>query len=369
MDSYQAQAFHPDLAKSPANGKLTIKGQQLVFIADEIEIKLPLNGLKLREGGADKLIFFSHSKLVRCEVCTQNRTILNNSLLLLDSKVAKQAAVIRKGRKTLWACLAVVIFLMLVMVWNVSVSITPFSEIVARNIPLEWEQELGKTSFEQIKQQNKILNHPEFNQKFQKFTDRLTKNIESPYSFHIVVVEDSKVNAFALPAGYIVMNSGLLKKAASGEEVLGVLAHEIAHVTRQHGIRNIIKSVGMYVVVQALLGDSIGLLAILADAAPMLLAQKYSRDFEREADQIGLDYLVAANINPQGMLSFFEKLEKLHQETENEQLKKVINLLSTHPATEERIENLNAEIEALEEQSYQSIQVEFENLKQSIGIK
>ena len=75
----------------------------------------------------------------------------------------------------------------------------------------------------------------------------------APYAFHFHIARDARINAFALPGGQIVLHDALVLRADSAEELLGVLAHEIAHVTEQHGTRNLIASAGIALTVQALL--------------------------------------------------------------------------------------------------------------------
>ena len=146
--------------------------------------------------------------------------------------------------------------------------------------------------------------------------------------FHLA--ERPDINAFAAPGGVVVVNSGLLKKAASAEEVAGVLAHEIAHVELRHSLRQIVRSAGLRVIFGALAGDY----DALGGWAAQLGELKFSRDAEREADRRGLERLAEARIDPAGMLRFFETLEKAEA---GAPAAKVPAVLSTHPATKERI--------------------------------
>jgi predicted Zn-dependent protease len=159
-------------------------------------------------------------------------------------------------------------------------------------------------------------------------------------------VEDTTLNAFAMPGGNVVIHSGLLLAADRSEEVAGVLAHEIAHVTQRHGFRSIISSLGLYQVLQLFIGDATGLLAVLANNSAFLIDRKFSRDFEREADNTGWEYLMRANIEPTGMIDFFKKVQ-IEEKKQLEQLHaqgadKVLSFISTHPGTDERISSLEA---------------------------
>lgn len=365
---YQAQAFHPQLANHSTNGHLRFDNLSLLFSSPEIELKLPLQALRLREGGSDNLIFFSHPTIQHCEVCTKDRSILADPALLQNPPLAMQVQKIQRKSLALMSFLAVTALIIVLLGWGMMTGFSSLAQLAVKNIPPEWEKNLGEASFAQIKQQQAVLQNPELNKQLKNFTEKLTAHIkDSRYPFQIVVVKNPDVNAFALPGGYIVINSGLIAKAEQGEEVLGVLAHEIAHVTRQHGLQNIVKSAGIYLTVQILFGDTGGLLQLFTDAAPMLLAQKYSRDFEREADQVGLEYLVAAHINPQGMVSFFQKLQDTYKDTPMENLDESLNWLSTHPATSDRIAELQEQLSDLRVENPQQLEKDFKQLKQALA--
>jgi predicted Zn-dependent protease len=131
----------------------------------------------------------------------------------------------------------------------------------------------------------------------------------------------------------VVVNTGLIQAADSAEEVAGVLAHEVQHVELRHTLKNIIHSLGLRAALSLALGD-IGSTA-LGDFAANLGELKFSRDLESEADSQGLAALKRAGIAPQGMVTFFDKLRK--QEGASPPA-----LLSTHPASEERMQTLEA---------------------------
>jgi predicted Zn-dependent protease len=139
--------------------------------------------------------------------------------------------------------------------------------------------------------------------------------------------------------GHIFIHTGLLKAADRPEELAGVLAHEMAHITRRHAFRKLIESSGLYLVAQYFFGDATGITAALANSSELLLKQKYSRDFEREADDTGWQYLVEAKIDPRGMIDFFEKL-KADEAKSGSGSGTGPDLLSTHPSTAERIRRL-----------------------------
>jgi predicted Zn-dependent protease len=186
------------------------------------------------------------------------------------------------------------------------------------------------------------------------------------------------LNAFAMPGGNVVIHSGLLMAADSPEEVAGVLGHEIAHVTQRHSIRSIISSAGLFLVLQTMVGDVTGIVGVLANNSAFLLDRKFSRDFEREADNHGWDYLLAANIKPEGMIVFFTKMqaeekrmrEKMKEATSIDVDPSSLEILSTHPATDERMKNLQAKWDKLEKKTgYRTFDLNYTAFKDSLRSK
>ena len=125
---------------------------------------------------------------------------------------------------------------------------------VAR-IPIEWEQKLGESVYQDFLSKETVLKEGPAVSAVQEMTQRLTDNIhDNPYKFQVSVVQSPVVNAFALPGGYVVVFTGLLKKAESGEEVAGVLSHELNHVLQRHGMERMVKMLGLAAAIGILLG-------------------------------------------------------------------------------------------------------------------
>ena len=220
---------------------------------------------------------------------------------------------------------------------------------VARRIPPEMEEKLGESAFAQITIDRRLIQDPEIQAQLKELVAPLVEVLpEDRFLFKFHIVEDSSLNAFAMPGGFVVLHSGLLLKSDRAEEVLGVLAHEIAHVTRQHTLRNIIESASLYLIVQTFFGDLSGLAAVLADSGAFILQQKFSRTFEEEADKEGLRYLVQARIDPTGFIDFFHKIKEEQDRTILGKATSNLTWLSTHPATEGRILNLKKRIDNLQ---------------------
>jgi beta-barrel assembly-enhancing protease len=145
---------------------------------------------------------------------------------------------------------------------------------------------------------------------------------ELPFEFQFRVADDPAINAFALPGGFVTVNRGLLEAAETGEEVAGVLAHEIQHAVLRHGTRRVLRQLGGRALLWLLTGGSD--IHVLAQSVSYLKELEYDRGQESEADREGLALLVRAGIDPQGLASFFERLKR-------EGAIAAPELLSTHP--------------------------------------
>ncbi|MFC4309106.1 M48 family metallopeptidase [Steroidobacter flavus] len=350
---YPAHAFHEGFAQGRAAGDLSVSAAGFCFRSDTQSVTLPLAGARLTLGGAsDRIVFIAHPDFPDWSVYTSDRTILRDPVLAAHPELTVALGAMRRKRMNNWAVFAAIFAVLIAIPVGLLLNMGWLTGIAARQIPASWEEQLGKTAFGQYQVQADVIQDPETAKLLTELTNSLTKTLpDSRYQFRFYVVRDPSLNAFALPGGYVVVNSELLLRADSAEEVLGVLAHEISHVTSQHGTRNLIASTGLFLTVQAALGDASGLLATLASAAPFLLSQKYSRGFENEADEQGFELLQRARIDGRGMVSFFDKV-KAEEERMRKKVREQVGenagtvltetpeFLATHPATDSRIERM-----------------------------
>jgi predicted Zn-dependent protease len=161
--------------------------------------------------------------------------------------------------------------------------------------------------------------------------------------YHFYVVNSDVVNAFALPGGYVYVNRGLIERTDNLSELAGVLAHEIGHVAERHSIEQLQRAqnanLGLSVLYGVLLGrNPSGVEQAGIQVGGSAVFAGYGRDAEREADAVGVTYMVRAGYNPNGMASFFEELLSIQQR----QPSRVEQWFSTHPTTQERVNNTRA---------------------------
>jgi Zn-dependent protease with chaperone function len=142
-------------------------------------------------------------------------------------------------------------------------------------------------------------------------------------------------NALALPSGLIIMTDQLVYLAQNDRELLGILAHELAHVEQQHGLRNLYQSTGLFVLISALLGDVTSITSTASSLPAFLLQSGYSRQFEKEADTLAGQYMLQQGWGTKPLRNILQRLAGEGDE-------KIPAWLSTHPGTEERLQHLEA---------------------------
>ena len=169
----------------------------------------------------------------------------------------------------------------------------------------------------------------------QRLADRLAADLPDPPTVRVVVVNTLLVNAFALPGGIMVFTRGLLVQADSAEEIAGIAAHELGHIAHDHSTRALYRSFAVALLVGVLFGDLTGG-TLAGGLAEWLVNTGYSRDAERDADAFALARLEATGIGTQGLADFFARLKEREKDGDGP----LARMLSTHPATEERLAHI-----------------------------
>ncbi len=344
---YEGGAFHPALAKGKTGGIVFTDGSVLAFRSEDLSFQLPLDGIEIKMGGtADRLVFFSHPAHPEQTIYSRDSKILNDPLFKSQQFIRKQRKKVQRQRfkKRIWFFTTCALILLgLSSAYLLKDNIVG---VLAKRLPPGFEDSLGENFIRQHKASNDFVESAEIDRQLQDLVEPLVTSIASDrYDFKFYVVRDSSLNAFALPGGHIVVHTGLILSASKAEEILGVLAHEIAHVERQHGVRKVLESAGLYIVLSGLFGDISGITAVFLSNGTFLLQQQFSRDFEREADLLAVSYLDDAGINPSGLYDFFAKLRDKETENPLGTASDTLSILSTHPATSERMESLQKAID------------------------
>jgi predicted Zn-dependent protease len=217
-------------------------------------------------------------------------------------------------------------------------------------IPYSWESHLGEALVEEFAPSDTRCADSQLLEKTQTLVQALVSTVDpNPYTFHVSIVDKPILNALALPGGNIVIFRGLLESTETPEELTGVLAHEIQHVLQRHGMRLLVQNMTLGLIIGALTGDVSGIMAFVLEGAHVLQSLSYSRSAEEEADREGMSLLLAAGIDPEGMLSFFEYLQEQHGGNEPNPLGRY---LSTHPTAGDRVKKLRIQAQGTSESAH-----------------
>ncbi len=211
---------------------------------------------------------------------------------------------------------------------------------------LEKEQALGKQLSLDIEQGARILTDPVITEYVNRTGQTLVRHSDCQVAFEIKVIDDDEVNAFALPGGFFYVNTGLILAADDEAELAGVMAHEIAHVCARHATRNATRSQISQIASIPLifLGGPVGFaVRELSSVAMPLSFLKFSRDAEREADLLGMEYQYSAGYDPTAFVDFFERLEAEEEGKQNI----VSRAFSTHPMNSDRVHRAEQMLELL----------------------
>lgn len=218
---------------------------------------------------------------------------------------------------------------------------------------LSEEKEMGRQFAVLIKSRMPIIEDPEIKDYARGIMNRLLANIPpQPFEFEVNVILDNSINAFAVPGGYLFVNTGLILAMENESEVAGVMGHELAHATQRHMASRInkMKIFSMLSLLGALGGmfmgnsrDGGGALMAGSMAMGQTAMLNYSRMDENEADQVGMGYVVAAGYRPAGIVGAFEIIRKAQWANSVE----IPAYLSTHPDVQNRIKELGHRITLL----------------------
>jgi predicted Zn-dependent protease len=204
-------------------------------------------------------------------------------------------------------------------------------ERMAAAAPREWEAKLGESAARSLLAGERVVERGEAVEAVDGVLARLQSALRgSPYSYRVSIVESETVNAGALPGGRIFVFSGLLKQCATADEFATVLAHEMMHVEKRHGMKNVGRQAAVSLLL-AMLGSPDSLAAVMG---AQMASLKYQRGDEEEADAEGLRLMARAGFDARAAARFFGKLAS------EEKGLRAPEYLSTHPDPEGRAARL-----------------------------
>ncbi|MFZ0330244.1 MAG: M48 family metalloprotease, partial [Acinetobacter bohemicus] len=205
------------------------------------------------------------------------------------------------------------------------------------------EKMIGEKVFREVQRHMPVMQNPWLEDQLFNVFSHILSQTQLGQPIGLVIINDAQINAFAVPGGLFALNAGLITSARNMDEVAGVMAHEVAHVSQRHYSRSqeAFKGQGLLTLAGLLVGalvasqadGDVGTAVMLGTQAALMDKQlNYSRNQEREADRIGMQYMYSAGYNPQSMADFFEVM---HRATS--QVSFLPDFWLTHPLSTERM--------------------------------
>jgi predicted Zn-dependent protease len=205
------------------------------------------------------------------------------------------------------------------------------------------EIKMGKSYAMELEKSTRFISDPVVTEYVNRIGQNLVKNSDCKVPFTIRVIDSDEINAFALPGGFFYVNSGLILAADEEAELAGVMAHEIAHVCAHHAAREMTRAnyAQLSTIPLIMMGGWTGYgLYEAANIGIPITFLKFSRDFEAQADYLGVQYMYRAGYDPEAFITFFEKIQDLEKHKPGA----VARAFSDHPQTPDRIERSQEEI-------------------------
>jgi predicted Zn-dependent protease len=211
---------------------------------------------------------------------------------------------------------------------------------------IEKEIALGKQLAEEVRRQSKLVDDPIIGEYVNRVGENLVRNSDATIPFTFQIVEGEQLNAFALPGGFVFVNTGLIEATETEAELAGAMAHEIAHVTARHITRQATrgKIVDLASLPLILLGGVTG--AAVRQGAGLAIPLgflSFSRGFESEADMLGLQYMYKAGYDPTASIDLFERMLSLEKRKPGI----IAKVFNTHPMTGDRIAKTQKNIDQM----------------------
>jgi predicted Zn-dependent protease len=205
------------------------------------------------------------------------------------------------------------------------------------------EIKMGKTYADQVEKSSKLINDSVITEYVNRIGQNIVKNSDCKVPFTIKVIDSDEINAFALPGGFFYVNSGLILNADEEAELAGVMAHETAHVCAHHAVREMTRmnyaQLGTIPLIFIGGWTGYGIYEAASIGIPITF-MKFSREFESQADYLGVQYMYRAGYDPQAFITFFEKIQALEKRKPGA----VAKVFADHPQTPDRILHTQEEI-------------------------
>jgi len=341
---FSGGVFAESIEGGRAGATIRLEGEAVVAttLDQALTFRVPYRSCELDLGGASGRMWFCRVRepeaiTIFCEAPGFLAALQEQARRELGDQIERFVARSRAENKRhtmLWlGVLAAVALVGLAAFWGVKRA----GQASVKMLPHSVDEQLGELAIDNMDLQGAVLTDPVLKQGVDQIMKRLAPKKGDGFTFQPRVVDASIVNAFALPGGPMVVYTGLMRAAQNPEQLAGVLAHEMAHVTRRHGMQRITQSLGVVAGIQLLFGDVSGVAAVAVEVLKQGAVNSYSREQEHEADMDAVKTLARAKIDPKALADFFAILDKREGN-----MPTMVSWLGTHPDMKQRIADVKA---------------------------
>ena len=334
--------FYDGLSSTSQNIELIIdeKNNLLVFSSSSVgQINWPIEDVSFYNSSAVLNIHYGSNPLQIIKLQDEQSIAYLNNYLRENGQLDWYQKLINLGTKV-HVVIALAILGIIVLGYLFVLPLIAEKAVVL--IPESYDIEMGDRFYSEYIDYNEIDSTKTV--ALNLFAKQLKLNNSKKLKF--TVVKSETVNAFALPDGNIIVFTGLLKLMENYDELAGLIGHEVTHVNQRHSMKMLCRNVSGYLFVSAVLSDVNGIMATIGDNINSLNSLSYSRSFEQQADEEGLDLMLQNNIHPKGMTNLFKRLQ-------SENNIDIPQFLSSHPVTENRIDYIQ---KLIKEKNFKTIE-------------
>jgi predicted Zn-dependent protease len=351
MTHFPGGAFDRALPDGRVGGELHVHADRVEVLTPHGAFALPLAGLRLELGGVDGDMALLRGDVEGRVLFSQDPGLLNalrahgDEALIAACDLAQRGQ--RQDQRNAWFGWAAFLTAVALLIWAIPAMFQGAVTRAVDQLPLSLDAQVGDLAAGELTSGHATVTDEAVTGLVREIVTTLEAQLPEAaqgHTFSVVVVQDDEPNAFALPGGRMAVHTGLIEKVGSVDALAGVLAHEMAHVQHRHGLRAVVRSLGLVAAWNVLIGDAGGLMGLLAQGATMAVLTDYSRDQESEADAEGARLLARAGFDPGGLADFFEVL----REVAGSEAPELLVWLSSHPGHDERIAALEALTPALD---------------------
>ncbi len=365
-EAFEGRLRGKPIKNGSCDARIVVNSEGIHAQSDELSQTLPFRGLRLRRDDSGALIATSGDGKwsVSCLDVAFERaleTMAGNDLNQQLTTLAGQKTSSRS--KHLFGCTLMLVVLGAVL-WSIPKLFSGTIEASVAALPLSVDEALGEAAQDNMDAGGSIVEDEVVVQAIQTIVDRLAPHAAlEGLEYQFRIVRNDQANAYALPGGYITVFTGLIEQSTSPNQVAGVIAHEMAHAKLRHGLLKVAHAGAFSAGMAILFGNVGGLESIAIELFTLQQVNDHSQDAETEADVEGVRIMVAAAINPQGLIDSFEAMQERYGDIPDG-----LVWTSSHPQFDDRIESIELTAAGLNQPSeWVPLDVDWDAVLEALG--